>query len=306
MRPGAVWRAGLLLAACAGTGWAGTTVPSLDQIPAHLKSPEARSFWQQQMAGAPVPDGLGVHLPAALAARTIIDLLVPRDDHQPRNLVGAKPWPGRADSFVAIVCTGGAPPDAGAPSCAQPDSGESAPPWHVYLGVIKARSGAAPRLLAASGVVDGAVGWDASRLPDKPEAAEDAPGGRIRPQSFDRFDLARYEIAPGERAFGLRGSWQEGYSGGFANYTALYLFAIDDGRLRQVLAVPMSVFKNVAGAWHKDGTRSHTITDSDNMLIVAPQMTGGRFDLVVKNRTGHWQRRFRWSPAAGAYQAAGG
>jgi hypothetical protein len=305
MKPGVVWQAGIVLAVCIGTGRAGT-VSSLDQIPAQLQTEEAKSFWRQQMAGQPAPDGLGVHLPAALTAKTVTDLLVPRDDRQPRNLVGAKPWPGRADSYMAIVCTGGAPSTADEPRCAQPDYDESGPPWHVYLGVIEAKGGAAPRLIARSGAVDGALGWDDSGLPARPMTAEDAWGHEIRPQSFERFDLAHYEIAPGEQAFGLRGAWQESYSGGGAYYTALYLFAIVGGRLRQVLAAPMSAFQNIAGEWHEDGTRSHTIIDSDNVLIVSAQRTAGHFDLIVKNRTGPWQRRLRWSAAAGMYRAGGG
>ncbi|HZU87708.1 MAG TPA: hypothetical protein VE993_00480, partial [Stellaceae bacterium] len=141
MRPGIIWQAGIALAVCIGTGRAGT-VSSLDQIPAQLKTDEAKSFWRQQMMGEPAPDGLGAHLPAPLTAKTVVDLLVPRDDRQPRTLVGAKPWPGRADTYVAIVCTGGAPSMADEPRCAQPDYGEGGPPWRVYLGVIEAGSGA--------------------------------------------------------------------------------------------------------------------------------------------------------------------
>ena len=32
-----------------------------------------------------------------------------------------------------------------------------------------------------------------------------------------------------------------------------------DGAVKQILAVPMSAFKDVAGDWNKDGTRDHQI-----------------------------------------------
>ncbi|MGH6665435.1 MAG: hypothetical protein ACREB2_11120 [Pseudolabrys sp.] len=297
------WIVCLLSLACAQAAVA-ETVHSLDQVPKHLKTPQAKEFFQEQIEGKPAPDKLGVHLPAALPAPTAAKLLVPASDRAAPTLVGAKPWPGHMDLYVVIVCTGGAGPLGSDPQCAQGDPGSKEPALHVYLGVIEAKDDTPPRLVAASGAVDGAMSWDDTGLPKSPMAADDAGGGPTRPEAFDRFDLAPYKIAPGQIAFGLRVSWSESYSGGGANYTGLCLFVVDDGRLRQVLAVPMSAYADIAGDWHKDRTRDHDITDSANVLVVSGHSTDGHYDLIVKNGKERWQRVYRWSKDIGAYRAA--
>ncbi|MEJ1975783.1 MAG: hypothetical protein WDN49_06465 [Acetobacteraceae bacterium] len=295
----------VLSVACLQPAWA-DTVHSVDQIPSRLKTPEGKAFVAQQMDGAPAPDGLGVHLPPGLPAKTITSLLVPADDAGTPNLIGAKPWSGRADSFVAIVCTGGEGPLApNEPQCARSQDDDAKRPLHVYLGVIEVKDGAAPRLVAGSGPVDGAVNWAKSGLPAQPMAVDDANGADIRPDSFDRFDLAAYKVAPDVQAFGLRGAWQESYSGGGAAYGSLQLFVLDGDRIKPILAAPMSAYSDVAGDWHKDGTRDHTILDGANVLVVAAHSVDHYFDLTLKSRAGHWQRLFRWSQAAGAYRPVG-
>jgi hypothetical protein len=175
----------------------------------------------------------------------------------------------------------------------------------VTLGVIEAKPGAAPRLVAKPALVDGMVNWRDTALPSAPDPLDDAKGNEIAPDSFDGFDLAPYKISADQVAFGLRGAWMDSYSGGGGEYSALYLFAIVDGAVKQILAVPMSAFKDVAGDWNKDGTRDHQITEGANVLIVAAHSTDGHFDLLLKGRTGHWQRQYKWSAASNTYQRAG-
>lgn len=281
------------------------TVHSLGEVPKQLKTPEAKRFFSEQMQGKPAPDLLGVHLPAALTADAIIGLLVPRDDKAKPHLVGAKSWPARPNLYVAIVCTGGtAPYSAGEASCARSPGDDKEPPLHVYLGVLETKAGGAVSLVAASGAIDCATDWSRSNLPRRPAAADDAQGGIIRPHRFDRFDLARYKIAPDRVAFGLRGAWSESYSGGDANFTGLCLFTLDGKRLHEVLAAPMSAYADVAGDWHKDGTRDHDITDAANVLIVSGHQTGGHFDLLLKSRGHGKPQTFRWAQSAGAYRPA--
>jgi hypothetical protein len=277
-------------------------VHSLDQVQQHLKTPDARKFFKEQMQGKPAPDLLGLHLPAALPASAITKLLVPASDAEKPTLIGARPWPLRPNLYVAIVCSGGEGPlTPGEPQCARSND-DKEPPLHVYLGVIEAKGGMAPSLVAASAPVTCAMDWSKSNLPRQPMAADDAKDGMIQPDQFDQFDLAPYKIAPDQRAFGLRGSWMESYSGGGANFSGLCLFTMDGGRLRQVLAVPMSAYADIAGDWHKNGTRDHDITDAANVLIVSSHVSDGRFDLVVKGRTGGARQAFRWSKAADAYR----
>jgi len=164
-------------------------------------------------AAAPTGNpGLGVPPPPALPAARIAALLVPATDTAPRRLVGAKPWPGHPGQFVAIVCTGGDTPYSdtpNAPRCVQAESSDE-PKLHVYLGVIAAGPGAAPRLIAGGGPIRAAVDWSLSDLPE-PVAAQDAPGP-VPPTKIDHFDLADYRIAPGQTAFGLRVAWRDMYT----------------------------------------------------------------------------------------------
>lgn len=292
----------VLALACA-TEAVAETVHSLGDVPGRLKTPQAKEFFNEQIAGKPAPDKLGVHLPASLPAATLTGMLVPPSDRTPPTLIGAKPWLARENLYVAIVCTGGAGPLGNDPQCAQADP-DGKQPLHVYLGVIEAKDGAPPRLVAASGPVDGAMSWDASPLPKQPMAADDAKGA-VPPGSFDSFDLAPYKIAPNETAFGVRVGWTESYAGGGASYTGLCLFAVENGKLKQVLALPMSAYANLAGDWHKDGTRDHDITDSANVLQVSAHSTDGHFDLIAKNRKERWQRVYSWSKETGAYRMAG-
>ena len=187
--------------------------------------------------------------------------------------------------------------------CMRADDG--APSLHVYLGVIEMKAGSAPRLIARTGSVVTPVNWADSGLSRAPMAADDVKDSTILPDSYDRFDLAVYKLAPDVPAFGLRGAWMESYSGGGASFGSLALFALNGDTLTPVLSAPMSAYSDVAGAWHKDQTRDHTITDMANVLIVSKNVSDGRFDLLLKNRRGQWQRTFRWSKTAERYQPAG-
>ena len=278
------------------------TAHSLDQVPALLQSPEAKSNFNQQIAGAPAPNSLGLHLPPALTAQAISNLMLPGNDKTPLNAVGAKPLPNEQDRYVAVVCLGGdIPKTADDTRCSQ-SGADNTLPLRAVLGVIEAKPGAPARLIAGPVTIDGMVNWRQTKLPSAPDALDDAKGDEVSPESFTGFDLAPYRISPDTTAIGLRGDWSAGYSGGGAEWTALYLFATVNGSLRQVLAVPMSSYQNIAGDWHKDGTRDHQITDVSNVLIVTPHAVDGHFDLLVKQRAGHAETLYRWSLASADYQ----
>lgn len=281
----------------------GQTVHSLDQVPAALKTPEAKAAFAQQIEGQPAPDGLGARLPPALSATQIESLLVPAGDTSPVSIVGARAMPGQASVYVAIVCMGGQAPDpSDDKTCDQTDIGAPRPDMRVYVGLIQTIAGAPPRLLAKPAQLDGRVDWQDTILGDAPDGADDAGGGVLTPDAITGFDLAPYVIAPGERAFGLLGEWNVGYAGGGAQYHALYLFAVEDGAVVQILATPMSFSKMLAGDWHKDGTRDHDLSEGANVLVVTKRMTNGRFDLLQKTRGGGASRLFKWSAAEKRYE----
>jgi hypothetical protein len=273
---------------------AAETVPSLGEVPAHLRTPEAKAQFNQQINGAPAPDRLGLRaLPPGLTAAGIAKLLVPADDHA-LAIAGARLW--HDDLYLAIACTGAAAPSPDQPTCSAANASAA---LHAYLGVITLAPGTTPRLVASSGAWNQAVDWNATSLPDAPDG-EDASA--LAPESFDGFDLAPYELSPGQRAFGLRAGWTESYSGGGASFSALYLFTIEGSRLVRVLAAPMSSFKDIAGDWHKDGTRDHDISEGANLVVISSHQTAGRFDLELRQRQGKSHQSWRWSAAEAAYR----
>lgn len=294
----------LMLAASLNVAQA-ETAHSLSQVPSLLKTPESKQVFKEQMEGKPAPDKLGIHLPAGLTAQEITALLLPADGKtpaQPLNTVGAKPLPGEPDLYVAIVCTGGdIPTNADDMRCNHFPGSQAKAPLKVHLGLIQMKPGETPKLAAKRVTVDGSADWSNTGLSSAPDAL-DQTGSKIHPQQYDGFDLAPYRISTSHRAFGLRGEWFDGYSGGMGSYSALYLFAVVDGALKMVLAAPMSSYKDIAGDWHKDGTRDHDITQAAHVLIVLKHSTNGHFDLELRNRTGHWRRTYRWSATAAAYR----
>ena len=282
------------------------TVHSLDQIGSKLTTGESRAFVAEQLQGAPAPDRLGTRMPVGLRAATVAKLVLPADASGPATLVGVKPWTGYRNRYVAIVCTGGAGPlEPGQPQCARADDA-SAAPSRIYLGVIALRNGV-PVVIARGGPFDVAMHWNESGLLREPMAAEDdlgkPTGAAIRPDSVLGFDLAPRAIGAGGPAFGVVTAWMESYSGGGAFFTGLNLFAIDGRSVRHVFAAPISAYSDVAGNWHNNGTRDHTITDAANILVVSRQRTHGYSDLIVTSANGCWKRVYRWSAAARAYRA---
>lgn len=304
MKKTVFWRA--LLLVFFAVFWAplaaAETASSLDKVPGLLKTPEAKKAFRVQIEGQPAPDKLGLHLPNGLTSKDITALLIP-GSQAPLNAVGAKPLASHAGLYIAIVCTGGDLPKMSYDTpCAQAQASDAKPPLRVTLGLVEAGQAAPPHLAAKPLVLDLGVDWRHARLSSTPDALDDAKGDTIRPDGIDGFDLAPYRIAPAVPAFGLRGSWMDGYSGGMASYSALFLFAAVDGALRQVFTAPVSAYKDIAGDWNKDGTRQHDITESADVLVISSHKTDGYFDLILKSRSGHDHRVYRWSAPAMAYR----
>ena len=296
----------LLLSLLLGSPAAAQTVHSLDQVPKVLKTPEAKATFAQQIEGKPAPDGLGARLPTGLSESLIAGLLVPASDRTPVSLVGARALPGQPGVYVAIACTGGEKPGpSDDKTCDQTNFGAPRPDMRVYVGLIDTAAGVPPRLAAKPALLRDKVDWRDTILGDAPDAVEETKDGRLSPDSLTRFDLAPYVIAPGQRAFGLVGHWNVGYAGGGADYDALYLFAVVDGTVTQILATPISFSKMLAGDWHKDGTRDHDMTEGANVLVVTTHATNGHFDILQKARTDKARRVFKWSAAGNRYEADG-
>ncbi len=307
--------ASLLLSSLLGAGLpclpasADTTVPSLDKARSALQTEDARRMYDSQMSGAPQPDGLGVALPPGFTREFLVQQLAPGQDPKRLVVAGAKPWAQRAGTFVAMVCLASTPERAaqllkfGGGECADLSSDdEKNGVWFCVFGTTPC---AAPTLLARTdGPFNTPTHWSGTDI-DLPQdlATEDAKAPLLSvPTEWKRFDLAAYKIAPGAVAFGVRAGWSEGYSGGGANFEALYLFHIDGPTLRVVFAQPMSFFKSIAGDWHPDGTRDHDMSDASNILVVLPEKTDGYFDLQLRQQGGKWRKTLKWSAAERAYR----
>ncbi len=299
----------LIYALHAPVALADTRVQSLDQVPGAIKTQDARKLYDAQMSGAPQPDGLGAQLPAGFTDTFLLQQLAP--DQNPKRLLvaGAKAWPQRPGSFVAMVCLAATAERAerlkkfGGGDCGNLSRDEDK--TEVWVGVFESVPGAAPKRVARTdGPVTTPTDWSGTDI-DLPTVLEmqDADAPLLSPpQSWKRFDLAPYKIAPDAVAFGLRAGWNEGYAGGGADFEALYLFRIDGATLRVVFAQPMSFVKSIAGEWNPDGTREHDESDASNSLVMLPGKTGGYFDIQLRQQAGKWKRTFKWSADKQAYE----
>ncbi|CAB3866031.1 MAG: hypothetical protein ACWGIK_12050 [Achromobacter pulmonis] len=288
---------------------ADTRVQSLDQVPGAIKTQDARRMYDSQMSGAPQPDGLGTQLPAGFTNAFLLQQLAPGRNPNRLLLAGAKAWPQRPGAYVALVCLAASAERAerlkqfGGGDCAtlsrDQDNNE------VWIGVFESVPGAAPRLLARTEApVTTPTDWSDTDIdPPMGLTMQDAGAPMLAtPESWKRFDLAPYRIAPGNTAFGLRAGWSEGYAGGGADFEALYLFHLDGAALRVVFAQPMAFVKSIAGDWNPDGTREHDESDASNSLVILPGKTAGYFDIQLRQQGGKWKRTFRWSAAKQAYE----
>ncbi|WP_206950790.1 hypothetical protein [Trinickia acidisoli] len=297
------------LFAAASTQAAGTA-HSLDQVPSKFDTPEALAAYNQDMGNAKESDGFGTRLPPGFTKQAVIAQLAPGQNPSRTVLVGVKPWPQRANAYVAVVCIASTdqiakqdlqftPPQ----NCDgyDPSGDSNTPQTQVWLGVFERAPDGAPKLIARTeNPLDQGVDWSATDL-QVPDDLDGKSEENARPEQWLRFDLAPYQLRAGDYALGVRAGWSVSYSGGGASYEALYLFRIDGTALRLVFAQPMTYYSDIAGDWHKDSTRDHDINDGSNTLSVLPTSTAGFHDWQLRERGGKWRQTFHWSTADGKY-----
>jgi hypothetical protein len=269
-------------------------------------------------ASASQQDGLGTALPAGLGAAQLVALIAPGRDASLAMLVGAKAWPYRANTFVAIACFAHSKAELEserkyrkAPSCERLYQPGQVPQYvdrPVYLGVVEYQAGAAaPTLLASYGKpYDIKTRWNVTGL-DGPDGDGPMPGARpegLMPASYSRFDFAPYKIAPADTAIGLRLGWHEGYAGGGALYEALALFRIDGKKLVNILSEPVAFHSDLAGERRKDGTWERQVAEGKSVLSVLPASTGGYADLQMRMLNSTWKQRFTWDSKRARYLPA--
>jgi hypothetical protein len=114
------------------------------------------------------------------------------------------------------------------------------------------------------------------------------------------LDFAAYELAPGERAFGVRTTWMEGYGGGYGQFDSLSLFRADGDRLVQVLDVPVGVDRLIAGDWRDNGSRGHDSYKATLFVRMMPSARG-KASVALAPRGGKGNA-FDWDAARGVYR----
>lgn len=293
-------------------------VPSLNQVPAVIKSKDGLDQYREQMSGVAKPDGFGTLLPGGLTAKDIAALIAPGQDVSLATLIGAKAWPYRANSFVVIACFARTNKEydddkrnSKEPSCSKyydpsRDNGRGYFDKPVYLGVLEYKLGDKPTLISSYGKpLDTKTGWKSSKL-EGPRGKFNAPSSEesdLMPEEYMRFDFAPYKITEADTAIGLRLGWNEGYSGGTGYFEALSLFRIDGNRLINILSEPIYYYQDLAGSWNKDGTRNHEFLESQNVLSVLPSKTEGFYDLQIRTLKSKWKQVFVWDSKTSRYIA---
>ncbi len=309
IRIAAIASSAVLLAAPSRMHAQSADVRSLDAARPALRTPEARAAWDREMAGRTPPDLLGETRRAGLDERQLRTALLPSSERGHATLLGAKVWPRHPGRLVAIACvTDAAPRFDHGPDCSGIDDSQ-----RIYLGVLQVGDGGEVRTLARLGpLAAGQSGvlpplrWNGRAGTDLPIGLEDAQGDApattdVAPPQWERFDLADYRLAADAPAFGLRGGWSEGYAGGGATFSALYLLELRGNALRPVFGAPISMFKNLAGDWNDDGTRQHHLEEAANVLLVRPHRHGGYPDLQVRRRGAKSGDTYRWNAALARY-----
>lgn len=281
---------------------------SLNHARSALDTKEARSAYDEAMGNTPERDGFGTRLPAGFDEQFVIAQLAPGQDAARAVLVGVKPWPQRAGAYVAIVCLASSAEEVKnrlrfqqATECEGDALGkDEGEPDSVWLGVFQRGPDGAIQLVARTQrPLDEETDWSGTPI-DQPEYLSDGTRKAL-PNQWLRFDLAPYLLRAGDYALGVRAGWSIMYSGGGAQFEALYLFRIDGDKLKLVFARPMMYFSDIAGDWHRDGTRDHEMTDGSVTLSVLNTSTAGFRDWQLRQRGGSWRQTFHWSAADGEY-----
>ena len=258
-------------------------------------------------AAKPAADPLGIALPDGLDRATLIKLVAPQVDAARVMLVGAKPWPRRANSYVLLVCAApGNNAVSASPDCSQtfdPSNAAMVSPT-AYVGVVERAPDQAPKLVAASGPIETQAAWDDANLTLTPSSADFARGVPLLPQQWDQFDLAAYKISDEQYAFGLRVGWSEPFAGGMATFSALYLFAIQGDRLAVILAEPMKAYRNMATDRSLNRRSEREIQDEENVLSMASSKTDGYYDIRIKIKGDKHTKTRKWSAQQGRYVTA--
>ncbi|MEY3880588.1 MAG: hypothetical protein RIQ94_1384 [Pseudomonadota bacterium] len=292
-------------------------VSSVDQVSKQIKSKAGLQQYNEQMSGTAKPDGFGALLPTGLTAKEIVALIAPTEDLGLATLVGAKAWPYRPNSFVAIACFAKTKAVFDSdkdynkePACKRDydpnqKNGIQYVDQSVYLGVLEYKADAIkPALIASYGKpLDIKTSWKSSQLEGPSQDVDEGDEINLMPEEYMRLDFALFKLTDTDTAIGLRLGWNEGYAGGSGYFEALSLFKIDGTQLINILSEPIYYYQDLAGYWHNDGTRDHELYEGQNVLSFLPSKTQGYYDIQIKTQDSKWKKGFQWDNKAERYIA---
>lgn len=90
-----------------------------------------------------------------------------------------------------------------------------------------------------------------------------------RAEIISSFDFAPYNLGSLGRAFGIRTDVNGcGAGGSLCSNEYLKLFVVQNNELTQVFNEAMAYFGDIAGDWHKNGTRDHQIIEVNGILKI--------------------------------------
>jgi len=267
---------------------------SLDQLPSLFRSKRGLTNFNEEIRGVPRVDRLGTNLPVGLNRKDIARLIAPNEDISLAIAVGAKAFPYRLNSYIAIACFARNKkdmPDYNG-SCRNTYYGDKV----VYLGLIEYDSLNLQLKLVASSVKPVKVETNLSfsnqnQSSKKPLLLED----------YLEFDFAPFRISKIQTAFGLRLAWSESYAGGNGYFESLALFIVDKDRIINILSEPIYYYRNIAGVWNKDRSRQHDLYEGENVLVVLPSQTNGYYDIQIKSLDTKWQKIIKWNNSQKRY-----
>jgi hypothetical protein len=262
---------------------------NLTQSQKLIHEKQGKREWQQQMSGK-TDDLSNQKLPVGVNRDELSVLLFGKTPAELKKsseikFLGAHQFPGRDGLFIG----------AGSISKKLRDSHYS----EIQLCVFKLVPSQKPVLVAKT-----SRPLISSRDTMNPldEAAAKAASDTLDFEDLQAFDLATFQISPTQFAFGLRTGLHEGYAGGIGLLEYLHLFVADGTKIKPVFGSLVYDFQNLAGDWHKDGTRERFVYEDKYVLSISKQLHVGHYDLQLRQVKGGKQScRYAWDKESDAY-----
>jgi hypothetical protein len=116
-------------------------------------------------------------------------------------------------------------------------------------------------------------------------------------ETLASFDFVPYNLGFLGRAFGLRTNVGGcGAGGSLCSNQYLKLFVIQDGELTEVFNEAISYFGDIAGDWHKNGTRDHSIEEINGFIKVVNSDSSNLPDLLLEAKEKRKTKRRFFKP----------